>query len=99
MTRILTPDAWVIISISGGSEPTKRKLLCGWHGGYAGDDRWRLSSRIAKVEQLRGMLKVQTESGSVYACHDTNHKMIPIMRTMMAAFQVSSPDITFDVVS
>ena len=63
-----TPDKWVILEISSEKDGTYRKILSSWHGGYLGQDEWKLSSSILKQSKNENYFHFTTESNSTYSC-------------------------------
>ena len=60
----ITPDAWVIVEISGKIQ----KILSGWAGSYLYGDSWRMSSPIKQldIDIDKDYITATTDSGSVY---------------------------------
>jgi hypothetical protein len=60
-----TPERWVILKLLNGHY----KVFVTWAGGYLNSDRWKLNSRINKVEQDEDFYYFIGFSGSRYKCH------------------------------
>ena len=60
----ITPDAWVIVEISGKIQ----KIIAGWSGSYLYGDSWRMSSPIKElnIDINKDYITAITDSGSEY---------------------------------
>lgn len=67
-----TPDKWLIIKITHGSD-THYRVFAVWYGGWAGSDSWKLNSGITKVTQDDNFYYFEGSSGSVYQCHKNTY--------------------------
>ena len=79
MMSTYSPDAWVMLKITT-KETTVYKILGTWYGGWAGADRWKLSSgtvTLTKKEYPTGIVvySMAQHSGSVYEGTEMNYKM------------------------
>ena len=63
----ITPDAWVIVEISGKIQ----KIIAGWSGGYTQGDAWRMSSPIKElnIDIDKDYITAITDSGSEYTLY------------------------------
>ena len=70
-----TPDVWVIVEISGTKVPeTYRRILAGWHGGFANGDSWKMSSGIKDMIDRGDHWEIPNHSGSVYFCYKNRER-------------------------
>lgn len=67
MDSVYSPDAWVLLEFTYGTDVV-RKVLAGWYGGYGGSDNWRLSSGVTHIEDKGNHFIFYNESGSQYFC-------------------------------
>ena len=74
-----TPDRWVVIKLTRGSEVIY-KVLAGWYGGYLSGDSWQLNSGIVKVVDTGNTYEFHGYSGSVYTCYKGREGTSGIMR-------------------
>lgn len=87
MTRIYSPDRWVVIEINSEKHGKIRKVFAGWYGGFTSGDAWKLNSGITKVEQDGNFWRFTGESGSVYECHKDMHGMSGYMGGVLQGWQ------------
>lgn len=69
------PDKWILVEISDYPNKPIRKVLASWYGGYLGNNSWRISSSIVKIEEDEINYTFFTESGSYYICDKENYGM------------------------
>jgi len=67
-----SPDKWVVVKISGESNPVYKVFAC-WYGGYLGSDSWKLNSGITKATLEGNIYSFEGSSGSVYYCHKDSY--------------------------
>lgn len=64
------PDVWIIVELSGSKvEKRYHRVLAGWYGGFAGSDRWKVSSGITRIVDKDTHWEIHNTSGSIYNCH------------------------------
>ena len=85
MSYVNRPDRWVILEIKTEIE-TLYKVLCGWNGGYAGADEWRLNSGIVRYEiKDRGrVVEFHGHSGSIYECRIASEGFTSLMASVLS---------------
>lgn len=66
MSNVYTPDNWRIIRTEYPDQYTGYRIMCSWYGGYAGSDRWRISSGIQSIEEYDEYYVLSNRSGSTY---------------------------------
>lgn len=63
-----TPDKWLVVKITHGSDSHYRVFAC-WYGGYTSGDSWKMNSGITRVTQDDKFYYFEGSSGSVYQCY------------------------------
>ena len=82
-----TPDCWVIVEFSGTKVPkTYRRILAGWHGGYAGSNSWKLSSGIEDMIDRGTHWEIPNHSGSVYYCYKAAERFSMMTGSIYASY-------------
>lgn len=82
-----TPDAWVIVKLTGNKLPsTQYRVLAGWYGGYGGSDCWKLNSGITKIEDCDTRYEFHGASGSVYSCIKDAERFTGLMSSIYAGY-------------
>ena len=90
-----TPDAWVLIELKDPDTGVPyRKVLAGWHGGYLGDDSWRLSSGVTKIERLDWGYAIHNESGSIYRVSRHNERFTNLMASIYEKIRKRDPQMS-----
>lgn len=72
-----TPDSWIVLKITKGSENPIYKVFASWRGGYLDGDYWQMNSGIVKVEEDENYFNFYGQSGSCYQCHKKGYGTIP----------------------
>lgn len=87
------PDVWVIIKIKNEKE-TVYKLLCGWYGGFARGDEWRLNSGISKWKDagVQYGYEIHGYSGSVYTVHASCERFSGLTLSIFNNFKASAEE-------
>lgn len=68
-----TPDTWRLVRFEL-EHGTIVKVFCGWYGGYARADEWRLSSGVFKVEDCGDHYIAHNNSGSQYQLYKVRER-------------------------
>lgn len=76
-----TPDKWVIIKITH-EHVSSFKILAGWNGSYLEGERYRVSSGIHQVEEVKGAAIIHNYSGSKYYCYPGTEGMTSYSKTV-----------------
>lgn len=97
MTRIYTPDRWVVLELNSLAHGKIRKVFAGWYGGFTQGFEWKLNSGITKVEQDGDFWLFTGESGSIYKCHKDAHGMSAFMGSVFQGWQEDAPKINATV--
>ena len=87
-----TPDRWVILELTS-SGASHRRVLGGWHGGFAGADRWRLNSGIVHTRLNDGLYEFEGDSGSTYFCRKELYGFNSLMASVLPAMRERNPGI------
>lgn len=87
-----TPDRWVVLKLTRGSDVTY-KVLAGWYGGYCGSDSWQLNSGIVRVVDLGDAYEFYGHSGSVYTCYKAARGMSAIMLGIYGRLQEQATEL------
>lgn len=66
MSNVYTPDNWHIVRIEYPNKYVGYRIMCSWYGGYAGSDRWKLSSGVQHVEEYDEYYVLSNRTGSTY---------------------------------
>lgn len=96
-----TPDVWVVLELDSPKLPKPiHKVFAGWYGGFAGSDRWKLSSEIKEVRvDSEGFYELVGVSTSVYCCHYSNYKMSAFMSGVLSHWLEQYGDSTIKVLN
>ena len=86
MVTVYTPDAWVIVRLSGKGEVVD-KVFGGWYGGYLHGDSWRLNSGITEVKDRGDNYEFVGSSGSSYTCFKDSERMTGYMASTFALLE------------
>lgn len=81
-----TPDRWVVLKLTRGSDVTY-KVLAGWYGGYCGSDSWQLNSGIVRVVDQGDAYEFYGHSGSVYTCYKVSEGMSSLMMNILGRME------------
>ena len=103
MRTVDWPDAWSVMKIiytdDNHQEAVQYRLLCGWIGGFAVGDEWRLNSGIVSVELNDDVYIFRGKSGSTYQCHQKAYSVISIMNDGISQVERMSDVLSFDILS
>lgn len=72
-----TPDSWIVLKITKGTDKPIYKVFASWRGGYTDSDYWQMNSGIVKVEEDENYFSFYGHSGSCYQCHKKGYGTIP----------------------
>ncbi len=79
------PDKWVILKITTPTD-VLYKCLCGWYGGFAKGDSWRLNSGIDHVIDVGDSYQIYGYSGSMYDCMKSGQGLSSYTENMYNSF-------------
>ncbi len=70
---VITPDRWIVVTLSSPKYGDVDKVLASWSGGYLHGDSWKLNSGISSVEETPDYYDFHGTSGSVYRCYKQSY--------------------------
>jgi hypothetical protein len=90
---INNPDKWVVLEMKADSLESSRKVFAGWYGGFAGADRWKLSSGIIGEKDFDQYIEFENVSGSIYRCNKDTYGMSVYMNDIFTSWLERIKDI------
>jgi len=90
---INNPDKWVVLEMKADSLESSRKVFAGWYGGFAGADRWKLSSGIIGEKDFDQTIEFENVSGSIYRCYKESYGMSVYMSDIFKSWLERIQDI------
>jgi hypothetical protein len=78
----MTPDRWVVVTITREDDSTIDKVLAGFYGGYLYGDAWRINSGIERVDTFDDRYEFHGYSGSVYVCYKNRYGMTMLTQSI-----------------
>lgn len=87
MTKVYTPDRWVVLEFNSPEHGKIRKAFAGWFGGFTAGDSWKLNSGITEITQDSDFVYFTGQTGSVYQCYKNAHGMGPYMGGVLTTWQ------------
>jgi hypothetical protein len=88
-----TPDSWKLVKITSAEYGDVYKVLASWYGGFAGADRWKLSSGVESVSIDGDIITLPQSSGSTYVLHRGAEHMSGIMGGVYHSLREDAKDV------